>query len=147
MYDEAALLRLVGEAFDDIQRRLQGQTPEAHLLWDTVAGRPKSEDEISLYLRNRLTDRLAGRGVVVNREAQVRPTSRSGVGERTDLHIDAVTQAMSTGPPTITIVGEVKGAWNPGVAGAMQSQLLDRCMRDTGSRHGVFVVAWFDVES
>jgi hypothetical protein len=139
VYDEAALLRLVREGFKDIQRRLQGQTPEAHLLWDTVARRPKSEDEISLYLRNRLTDRLAERGVVVNREVQVRPTSRSGVGERTDLHIDAVTQATTTGPPTITIVGEVKGAWNPEGETAMQSQLLDRYMRDTGSRHGIFV--------
>lgn len=147
VYDEAALLRLVRSQFAEIQHRLQGQTPESHLLWDSVARRPKSEDEISDYLRNRLQDRLGDRGVVVNREVQVRRPRRTGIGERTDLHIDAVTDASSTGRPTITIVGEVKGAWNDETNTAMQSQLVDRYMRDVGSRHGVFVVAWFDPES
>jgi hypothetical protein len=134
-------------AFHKIQDRLQGDTPDAPLLWDTYARRPKSEDEISDYLRNQLNTLLGDRAVIVNREVQIRPSTR-GVGERSDLRIDAVTALPGAGPsPVLTVVGEVKGCWHRDVATAMQDQLVGRYMTDVGTPHGVYVVVWFDVDS
>jgi len=143
----AELLALVVDALGDIQRRLQGQTPDAHLLWDTATRRPKRENEISAYLANQLRDRIGGRAVAINREVEVRATSPTGIGERVDLLISAAAapSAREDSPPPVSVVAEVKAAWNRDIVQAVRTQLVDRYMADLGTRHGVYVVAWFDV--
>ncbi len=140
------LLDLTTHALDLIQQRLQGQTPEAHLLWDTTSRRPKLENELSNYLRHRLADLLGGQAVTVNREVEVRPTHPTGIGERTDLQVIATAGGPAGHEPlhAVTIVGEVKGAWNSDIRTTMRAQLVDRYMRDIGTRHGLYIVAWFD---
>jgi len=140
------LLRVTADALDAVQRRLQADTPEAQLLWDTRVRRPKTEEEASDYLRQRVNDLIGGRGIMVNREVQVRRVKPSGIPERTDLRVDATAADPRTGEaPVLTIVGEVKAAWNPELTTAMRSQLVDRYMLDTGTRHGLYIVLWFDV--
>lgn len=143
---DAQLLEVVLDALVVIQRRLTGETPESHLLWDTRSGRPKSEDDISDYLLNRLRDLLAGRGVVVNREVQVR-RSGAGIGERTDLRIDAAPPDATAENPTISLAIEVKGAWNRQLLSSLRSQLVDRYMRDLNIHRGVYLVVWPDLAS
>lgn len=143
------LLDLVHEALGTIQARLLGETPESHLLWDTRTMRPKSEDEASDYLHNRLKDLLQYRGLVVNREVQVRRESPSGIGERTDIRVDATAiQSPSTGAsPVMSLVLEVKGAWNSDLLVSLHDQLVNRYMRDIGTLKGIYVVLWPDVGS
>lgn len=43
----------------------------------------------------------------------------------------------------LTIVGEVKAAWNSVLDTAIRTQLVDRYMLDTGTRHGLYIVLWF----
>ena len=74
-------MEAVAFALDEAQTRLTGATPESHYLWDTYAGRPKSEDEISDYLANELNGALSASGVIVNREVQARRNQPSGIGE------------------------------------------------------------------
>ena len=109
VHDLGSLVAVTTDALDTIQQRLTGATPESHLLWDTHAGRPKTEDEISDYLRNRLADLIGGHGVIVNREVQIRRSSSSGIGERTDLLVEAIDPVS---PGALTLPVEVKGAWN-----------------------------------
>ena len=144
--DVAALAAAVVATLEEVQTRLTGATPESHYLWDTHAGRPKSEDEISDYLRNILNDDLAARGAIVNREVQIRRNQPSGIGERTDLLVDA---APVGGPDTgrVSLPVEVKGAWNHDLRTALRDQLVDRYMRDTAATDGIYVVAWPDLES
>ncbi len=144
--DITALAAATTAALEEIQTRLTGATPESHYLWDSHAGRPKSEDEISDYLANELDRVLSGRGAVVNREVQIRRNRPSGIGERTDLLVDA---APVTGPDTgrLSLPVEVKGAWNDELLTAMRDQLADRYMRDTAATSGVYVVAWPDLDS
>lgn len=144
--DLAGLAAAVAAALDKIQTRLTGATPESHYLWDTHTGRPKSEDEISDYLANELDRELTARGAIVNREVQIRRNRASGIGERTDLLVDA---APVGGPDTgrLSLPVEVKGAWNGELPTAMRTQLLDRYMRDTASTCGVYLVAWPDLPS
>lgn len=141
----AQLCDVVLDAMSAIQTRLTGETPESHLLWDTRVGRPKQEDDISDYLLHRLRDLIADRGVVVNREVQVR-RSGAGIGERTDIRIDAVTPGETT-VAVLSLVVEVKGAWHRELMESIQDQLADRYMRDVGTDHGIYLVAWPDVAS
>jgi hypothetical protein len=140
---EKELLDAVITALSTIQQRLVGETPESHLLWDTTAGRPKTEDEISDYLHNRLTDELPRRHIVINREVQVRRNRPTGIGERTDLRIDASTP----NDETITAVIEVKTAWNDEVTTALPDQLVTRYMNDIGTHAGIYIVLWTNLES
>lgn len=144
---EADLFAACVEALGKVQDRLQGDTPSSPLLWDTHSERPKSEDEVSDYLRTELQSVLLGRGAVVNREVQVRRVRPSGLGERTDIRIDAVATTGATASELITIVGEAKGCWNADVLDSIQSQLVDRYMADLQTHYGIYIVIWFDLES
>jgi len=44
---------------------------------------------------------------------------------------------------TLTAIIEVKGCWNPELAHAMQTQLVDRYLRGWDCRYGIYVVGWF----
>jgi hypothetical protein len=142
----AELLFVTVEALLEIQARLQGDTPDAAFLWDSYSRRPKEEDEISDFLRNRLQERLTSVGVVVNREVQVNRIK--GIGERTDLRVDAVSQAGVSEPrEVITIVGEVKGCWYSDLVTPVRAQLVDRYMSRVGTTDGIYVIVWFDLDS
>ena len=82
------LLRTIVAALEVVQKRLQADTPEAQFL-DTRVRRPKTEEEASDYLRQRLHDLIGGRGAMANREVQVRRPQPTGIPERTDLRVDA----------------------------------------------------------
>jgi hypothetical protein len=143
---DADLLAATLGALDEIQARLQADTPSAYLLWDTHAKRPKSEEEISDYLAIELEQRLNERGVVVNREVQVRRSKPSGLAERTDLRVEAVRPDQNTmrSSGTLRIPGEVKGIWNREVIESLETQLVQRYMADFQTSHGLYIVAWFD---
>lgn len=147
VHDEQDLLRAVIAGLQEIQQRLTGANPESHLLWDTHSHRPKTEEEMSDYLARQLQDRLSGRGIVVNREVQVRRSRPSGIGERTDLQVDAAVPGRGPSLAAISLPIEVKGAWNDGLHRDLEEQLVARYMRDLGARTGVFVVLWPDLES
>lgn len=143
---EADLQAVIVNAFDEIQLELTGANPSSHLLWDTHSRRPKSEDEISDYLRNRLAQLTAESRLVVNREVQVRRKQPSGIPERADLQVEAATGRA--GPfATITLPIEVKGAWNDDLLTALRSQLVAMYMTDLHVTHGCYVVLWPDIES
>jgi len=144
--DAPGLATAVTSALDDIQTRLTGATPESHYLWDSHAGRPKSEDEISDYLANELSRALTTRGAIVNREVQIRRNRPSGIGERADLLIDA-TPAIECETRRLSLPVEVKGAWNGELRTAMRQQLVDRYMRDVAANDGIYIVAWPDLAS
>ena len=123
------LLAVVIESLGRYEGKLQGETPASFTLWDKQAGgryRPKEEERISNALKLHLVDDLRVRGIVANREVVIRG---SGVksGERTDIHVDAITRGPRPGAfDQITVVIEVKGCWNREVMEAMQTQLRDR---------------------
>lgn len=143
---EVDLQRAVVNALAEIQRELTGANPQSHLLWDTHSGRPKSEDEISDHICNRLTELTGAKRLVVNREVQVRRNGPGGVPERVDIQVDAATNR--TGPfATISLPIEVKGAWHRELCTAMESQLVARYMTDLHVSHGCYVVLWPDVQS
>ncbi|MGF0244783.1 NACHT domain-containing protein [Rhodococcus erythropolis] len=145
---EADLFAATLAAFDEIQKRLIGDTPTSPLLWDTYSSRPKSEDEVSDFLRNELQTFLRVRGAIINREVQVRRIKKSGMPERTDLRVEAITPAGRSIPGEIVvIIGEVKGCWNKDIETSIQSQLVERYMADLHTSVGIYIAVWFDLDS
>lgn len=141
------LLRIVLAALQNLQERLLGHTPEVRFLWNELPGRkglwrPKDEGSFSDYVKIHLDRELRERGIIVNREVEVRRPGK-GIGDRTDIHVDAVARNPRGGQlDRITVVVEVKGCWNPELHTAMEGQLIVKYLADSGSRHGLYLVGW-----
>ena len=106
--------------------------------------RPKGEERLSDLIKIHLEDDLIGRGIVLNREVQIRPGAQDRPGERTDIHIDAVVERSRPGELVrVKVIIEVKGSWHKEVDTAMRGQLRDRYLADNDCRHGLYVVGWF----
>jgi hypothetical protein len=143
----AQLAEVVLEVLDRLARLLHGETPLIGFLWNEMRlqrqlrRRPKTETQLSDFIKAFLDLDLRQRGVVVNREVQIRPAIGRGTGEITDIHVDAV-RADQEPVDRITTVVEVKGCWNPELRTAMRTQLRDRYLRDTENT-GIYCVGWF----
>jgi hypothetical protein len=139
------LLDVVMESLARLQEKLQGVIPMGQFLWNDLGNvaRPKDEDSLSDFVRNHLQDDLVGRGIVANREVQVRRPHRAGIGERTDIRVDAVSPGVGGIHDAITVVIETKGCWNRELSTAMKTQLVDRYLIDQHHRHGLYLVGWF----
>lgn len=140
---EGELRETVVEALGRVQEALQAATPAAADVWDTVARRPKRENELSDWLKRQLDQDLRGRGVVVGREVQIRPGPGGKMGEAGDLVIEAVAGEFVEGAPVVRVTVEVKGCWHPEVDHALRTQLAERYLVPEGERQGVYVVGWF----
>lgn len=140
--DGDQLLDVVTEALQRIQSKLQGETPLAPFLWDQVVNRPKWENDFSDFIVSQLRDELANRGIILNREVEIR-SNRSGVeGERTDIHIDAISSTNSH--DVLKVIVEAKGCWHDELTTAMETQLLGKYLRDNDCKHGLYLVGWFN---
>lgn len=142
------LLEVILESLSHLQAELHGELASVGDLWNCKGADwwPKQEEDVSDYVARYLKKDLADRGVIINREVQIRQGRRGEMaGQSTDIHVDAVpvqdTPGQLYGP--IGVVIEVKGSWNDGLMGDMESQLRDRYMKNSEYRGGLYVVAHF----
>jgi len=145
------LLYAIIESLKRLQHRLQQHTPRVRCYWDKVPGkelyRPVEENVLSDFVKTHLEDDLVARGVIVNREVEIRRPSSHGVGERTDIHVDAVVHAPRKDQlDRVTVVIECKGCWHRELHTAMESQLRDKYLREESARHGLYLVGCFDCD-
>jgi hypothetical protein len=94
---------------------------------------PKDEDRFASLVARHLNDDLQGRGIIVNREVEVRK------GERTDIYVDAIAKDGTR----VTVVVEAKGCWNPELRTAMKVQLAERYLVNARTTRGLYLVGWF----
>src|SRR5205085_1152403 len=98
---------------------------------------PKDEnrlsDEVALYLNQD----LRSRGIVVNREVEIRR------GEETDIHIDTFIISSGNRQDRISVIIETKGCWHPQLLVAMEAQLVNRYLTDNNCQHGIYLVGWY----
>ena len=131
-----------------LQQKLHGETPRAEALWDTeTVFRPKSEPRLSNYIKAHLEDDLEARGIIVNREVEIRRVSSRGTGESSDIHIKAKVKdkAKAKDGDIVTVVVEVKGCWNRGLLTDMEKQLKERYLEGV-TKYGLYLVCWFASE-
>jgi hypothetical protein len=141
------LLSVIQEALGRLERRLQGEMPAAIDLWNNPDGvySPKDENTFSDYVKRFLDVELnEPRGVVINREVVIRPGTGREDGERTDLYITATPfDPARKAYDVVTVTIEVKGCWHKEVLTAMETQLVQRYLKDNECRHGLYLVGWF----
>jgi len=138
------LLDVLVESLEHLQEALQGESPAAVELWDNRGNarsprwRPVDEPRLSEWTARHLREHLSGRGIIVNREVQIRR------GEATDIHVDAVMpddQGNAAG--AVSAIIEVKGCWNRDLDAAMETQLVGRYLKDNHCPNGLYLVGWF----
>lgn len=147
--DGTQLIKVLIESLQRLERKLQGETPAAVDLWNVVAGKysPKDEEAYSNYVKRYLVDDIGKKGIIVNREVEIRRGEGEGVGERTDIHVNALTQISDDQTyDSITSIIEVKGCWNKNLKKDMEDQLKNRYMKDNRCNHGLYLVGWFNCE-
>ncbi len=141
------LLDVVIASLRCLEQELQGENPAAPDLWNKLkAGvyRPREENEFSDYVVRHLRRDIQERGVVANREVEIRRGEGNAKGERTDIKIEAIVPSRRPDEyDRITVIVEVKGCWNPRVKKDMKEQLCDRYLAENPCRHGLYLVGWF----
>jgi hypothetical protein len=134
-----------------LEQLLQGETPAAPDLWDQVDRkrghekfRPKDENHLSDWVKRQLQAELNARAIIVAREVEIRRGLGSGIGEETDLHVTAVVPGIAKETfEQVRVIIETKGCWNRELEQAIQTQLVDRYLKDNQCRHGIFLVGWY----
>ena len=146
------LLDVMAESLDRLQSDLQGIQPSAEDLWSELPKsqgaprlfRPKDENFLSNYIKRHLDRDLRQRGLILNREVQIRAPMGGKKGEDTDIFIDVlIPAAQPIESERLSAVIEVKGCWNPDLDHAMGTQLAERYMTDSGIHYGMYLVGWF----
>jgi len=140
------LMEVVIETLQQIDEKLQGETPASPALWnekkkgkELVKRWHKDENDFSDWIKIELEERLTNQGIVLNREVEI----NRGKGS-TDIHIDVVTQQRSEGSrERVKVIIEVKGCWNPKLKTAMENQLVNQYLTASDCRHGIYLVGWF----
>ena len=135
--NEEQLLGVVIASLRRYQKLLLGEKPAVYDLWNTNDWTPKEETFISDHVARHLENDLKNRGIVVNREVQIRR------GQETDIHIVAVRERRDGSMDQVKVITETKGCWHPKVKTAMQTQLRDRYLKENQCGHGLYLVVWF----
>jgi hypothetical protein len=145
--DVDGLLTVLSESLRRLNEKLQGQARLVRFVWDKQRDgsfMPVDENVFSDFVREHLEADITKSGIVLNREVQLRPSVASGTGERTDIHVDAIASDPVTGAlGRLTVVIETKGAWNPELFTAMDTQLREKYLSGTGVTRGIYLVGWF----
>jgi hypothetical protein len=143
------LLNVIKESLLRLEQTLQGESPASRDLWDKVTKnkyRPNDENAFSDYIKRHFDDDVKDRGIIANREVEIRRGEGASVGERTDIHIDCILIKNGQIVDTITAIVETKGCWHYQLRTAMKTQLVQRYLRDNQCRHGLYLVGWFNCD-
>lgn len=149
---DVQLLAVLLESLTRLQSRLHDELPAVRDLWNARHREwwPKDEEEISDYVARHFKLDLQDRGVIINREVQIRRGIPGQMrGQSTDIHVDAVKSSNASLDlyGRVSVIVEVKGSWNRGLLDDMEGQLLDRYMRSNECRSGLYLVAHFSAAS
>jgi hypothetical protein len=145
------LLDAVLESLTHLQTELHDELAAVGDLWNSNNKDwwPKQEEDVSDYIARFLRKDLVERGIIVNREVQIRRGRRGEMaGQNTDIHVDSTPSddAQAAHYGSIRLVIEVKGSWNDGLMTDMKDQLRDRYLKNNRCRIGLYVVAYFKAD-
>lgn len=141
------LLSVLIESLKRLEIKLHGETPAVIDLWNEVNEgifEPKEENNLTDYIKRHIEEDLLQRGIIVNREVQIRRGTGGAPGEVTDIHVDAI-KYTSDGKEfdKVSAIIEVKGCWHRELDSAMKTQLVERYLKDNRCKYGLYLVGWF----
>lgn len=150
------LLDIVMDSLEDLQYKLkESNQPQVIDLWNerrvtvkpmsktsiSFSYSPKDENRLSDKIKSHLQENLTTKGIVVNREVEVKR------GNETDIYISAFSRDDLGRPKDLLQVTiEVKGCWHSELDTAMEAQLCDRYLTATDCHHGIYLIGWFNCD-
>ncbi|PWR07430.1 hypothetical protein DKT69_34790 [Micromonospora sicca] len=141
--NSADLISALLDHLDDLQHELSRNNGFRD-LWSPNGKNLGSEDDITDWLRRRLTDQLGRDRVILAREPQVERIAVKGSGTRIDLTAGAPTNTVPAGVAEAIV--EAKLVTNDEVPTALRDQLVQRYLAATSQRHGIYLVYWIPPE-
>jgi hypothetical protein len=140
------LLQLVEESLLRLQAKLKGNNSPSYFLWNSfrqgsiVVYDHKDENALSDFVKMHLEYDLKERKVIINREVEIKRSTRKGDGSRTDLLVQAIADDSTD---TLNLVIETKGCWNEDIDSAMESQLKKKYMSKYKAKVGIYLIGWY----
>ncbi len=140
--DENDLVNIILESLSKLNIEMHGTTPTVKFIWNSEPIKPRSEGDLSDFVKLHLQKDLSK--IVVNREVEIRPTVGKSKGENTDLLVQTFVKSNND---FISVIVEVKGSWNRNLKTDMNNQLKSRYLKNNQCRYGIYLVGWFLCDS
>jgi len=131
---------LVIQSLKSIQNKSQGVSSPLFMFWNNDGSNywPKSEDEISDIIVSQLNDYFLKKGIIINREVEIRKSYAKGTGQRVDILVQAIKDIKGV-KEVLSVVVECKGIWNKDLLSSMESQLSDKYLKNN-TECGIYLV-------
>jgi hypothetical protein len=144
---------LLVESIGRFEATLHAAQPSLELWNDPKEGTktiwsPKDENNLSTRLKFHFERDLDRRGIIASREVMIRRRLGEDPAQLVDVLVTAI-PFLDDGKPgdPVTVVVEVKCAWNRGVLEDMEGQLYARYLGNNELDFGIYVVAYFTCRS
>lgn len=138
------LMKVVEEALQRFAHEAQhGSPPLVTFLWDEKQSKPISEQRLSDFLKFYLEREWRGGRIVINREVEIQNSHDFGIGERTDLFIQAISPVRNSYQPHPCVVIEVKPNNKANPEKDIPEQLVGKYLDVDSRTCGIYLVGWF----
>jgi len=142
------LVEVVLESLQRLENYLQKETPPGiDDVWNRrrkgkkLLYSPTDETALSGYVCRFLKSDFRDRGVIANREVEIRP------GEETDILITALVFGENHSiKDSVSVIVETKGSWHDRLWNDMEDQLVNKYLKNSQLNHGIYLVGWFSCE-
>jgi hypothetical protein len=136
------LLDVLIESLTRLQKDLHSETPAVYFLWNHIEDvfRPKTETELSDWIKLHLERDLKQREIIALREVEIRRTGPKSKGQQTDIYVRARRKNCNNKNDSITAIVEVKGSWNRKLRKGIEEQLVDRYLKNYECSYGLYVI-------
>jgi hypothetical protein len=143
------LLDVVVESLKRLEDKLQGETLAAQFLWDEAEDntyKPKGENSLSDFVKLHFEE-LKTKGIIVNREVEIRPRLSNKTGQETDIKVETIIKNnFGEVIDNISVIIETKGCWHQDLDEAMQTQLVGRYLKNNQCCYGLYLVGYYNCE-
>lgn len=138
------LMNVVEEALQRFAHEAQhGSPPLVTFLWDEKQSKPFSEQRFSDFLKFYLDREWRDGRIIINREVEIRNLHDFGIGERTDLFIQAVSPDANLHQSHPCVVIEVKPNNKAKPEKDIPEQLVGKYLDGESRNCGIYLVGWF----
>jgi len=138
------LMIVVEEALQRFAHEAQhGSPPLVTFLWDEKQSKPFSEQRLSDFLKFYLDREWRGGRIIINREVEIRNLHDFGIGERTDLLVQAISPDGNAYQPHPCVVIEVKPNNKAKPEKDIPDQLVGKYLDNESRTCGIYLVGWF----
>jgi hypothetical protein len=138
------LMDVVEEALSRFAEEVQhGSPPLVTFLWDEKQSRPFSEQRLSDFLKFYLEREWRGGRIIINREVEIKNLHDFGIGERTDLLVQAISPGGNVDQPHPCVVIELKPDNKAKPQKDIPDQLVGKYLDGESRTCGIYLVGWF----